>query len=415
MAPLAVLHRKHIGWSAAGLALAALLLSGPAPAHAQYDPFHTPVIDSIIAAEDSIAAATAPPPDSTADKHALLRGLDALDGFLPLWLFEALLFLSFVVIPLVCAGGFAAVALFMDAGCLRIALAVLGWGSALLGGLLAGGLLGTMLGALSFFGWAGVITGGLGYPILFWRARTTVKQLPRAEYLTWKHTLMGGALVGTGTGSMLNVVRSAGVLFKGGGGSFGGGGASGTFGGGQVVQATAAVPGAAVPGVLEAGSASVSGVAASVAGGAAHCSRLQRWLRTSIQQLRRVRWYHGLAFGLILLIFLPVGAGVAAVLQTPNLLLGIALVATLLRAYWLLLRSGWFPQIAAALSLVVLFLTFGGMIFAAESQTPYTHLAITLAIAAVVQIGFFFLPASPAASASTSESPFQGGGASARW
>ena len=426
-----LLQRMRIGTAALPLLLAGFLLGGLAlPVQAQYDPFHTPAIDSVLAAEDAADSAAAQADTSVGDQHAILRGLNALGAAVPSRLFEVLLVLAFVVIPVICAGGFAAVALFMDAGCLRIGLAVLGWGAALLGGLLIGGVLGTGLGALSVFGWAGGIAGGLGYPVLFLRARTKIKQLPQAEYLTWKHTLTGGALLGTGAGSALNVARSAGALFKGGGGSFGGGGASGSFGGGAVAQgATASAQGAGASGTVGLTSSAAPGVGAVSAGVAstrsaaadqgrapsASGSRVKRAGHAVWRFVQRLRWYHGVAFVLVLLVFLPVGMGVGTVFQRPRLLLWIVGVYTLFRVPWLLVRSG--IEVAANLYVVSLFVALAGVAMAAESQAPYRHLAIAGGIALLVEIGYFVLPNTlPEATApSGREAPFRGGGASDRW
>ncbi|NBB74902.1 MAG: hypothetical protein GVY35_14680 [Bacteroidetes bacterium] len=430
----ALLQRMRIGAAALPLLLAGFLLGGLAlPAQAQYAPFHTPVIDSVLAAEDAADSAAVQSDTSDGDQHASLRGLKALGAVVPSRLFEVLLVLAFMVTPVICAGGFAAVALFLDAGCLRMGLAVLGWGAALLGGLLIGGVLGTGLGALSVFGWAGVIAGGLGYPVLFLRARTKIKQLPQAEYLTWKHTLTGGALLGTGAGSALSVVRSAGALFKGSGGSFGGGGASGSFGGGQVAQvATASAQGAsasstvgltssAAPGVgaVSAGVASTRSAAAAAddqgRASSASGSRVKRVGRAVWRLVRRLRWYHGVAFVLVLLVFLPVGMGVGTVFQRPRLLLWIVGVYTLFRVPWLLVRSG--IEVAATLYVVSLFVALAGIAMAAESQAPYRHLAIAGVIAGLVEVGYFVLPNTlPEVTApSGREAPFRGGGASDRW
>lgn len=437
----ALLHRTRIGSAALPLLLAALLLGGFAhPAQAQYDPFHTPVLDSILAAEDSIAAAGAAQADtSDDDPHAVIRGLNALSAFIPFRLFEVLLVLSFMVIPVMCAGGFAAVALFMESGCLRIGLAMLGWGSALLGGLIIGGLLGTALGGLSFFGWTGVIVGGLGYPILFLRARKKIEQLPRAEYLTWKLTLTGGALIGTGASSAASLGRSAGALFKGGGGSFGGGGASGAFGGGQIAQVTAAAaqgtgaPGAVVltsntapvaVGAVSTGMAS-AGTTESADGkdrvSATTGSRIRQFGHAVRDFMHRLRWYHGVAFVFIVLVFLPVGMGVTTIFQRPRLLLWIVGFYALCRTYWLVFRiapEGEPPQaITAIFTMLLVSSPFIGGALAAASQAPQRHLVITLIITVLVEIGYFVLPnnLSRESTQTDREAPFRGGDAAEQW
>jgi len=423
MTPLFVdADRQRIGSAAWPLVLIILLLGGLArPAPAQHDPSHTPFIDSILAAEDSIdaaeAAARADADTSNADQHAILRGLNALDDVLPTRLFEVLLVLSFVVIPIVCAGGFAAVALFSESGCLRVLLAIMGWLAALLGGLIGGGLLGTLLGGgLAFFIWTGVIVCGIGYLILYARAGTYIKQLPREKRLTWKHTLTGAALLGTGASSAASLGRSAGALFKGGGGNFGGGGASGAFGSGQIAQVTAAsAQGGSAPGavVLTSGAA-----AAAVRGGASvRSGRLHRWAQAVLGFARRLRWYHGVAFVLVLLIFLPVGMGVAAVFQRPRLLLWIVGVYTTWRALVLLVQAVPTRDTSGAVVGIMFIAFFISPVFAAESQAPYWHLTIVGAVAVVVEIGLFVLPDNrPKADPPSRRKPsFRGGGPSERW
>lgn len=449
MNPLLTPHLlTQIRGAAWRLALIALLLGGLVPpAHAQYDPFDTPVIDSVRAAEDSIGAASA---DSAASpesgQHPILRGLNTLDDVLPSRLMEVLIVLGFVVVPLVSAAGFAVVALFSGSGWLRALLAIMGWLAALLGGLTGGGLLGTLLGGgLSFFIWTGVIVGGVGYPILFARIRGQIKQLPREEYLTWKHALTGGALVGTGAGTAASLARSAGALFKGGGGNFGGGGASGTFGGGPIVPVTAAAtPGtgassaaawtsnatsvaAAAPaaGMASIGAPSApTDAAAPVAGAederrAMSGSRVERWTRYALSFVRRLRWYHSIGFALVLLVFVPVGMGITATLERPYVLLGIAVILTMLRGSWLVARLA--PKVLGFLPVLAFFLSLPAMGAVAGSQAPQWHLTVTVAIAVVVEIGYHVLPNNLPETMPhpdrdpNRKTPFRGGRASERW
>ncbi len=436
---LAFLHRMRIGATVGGLALTALLLGGLAfPAQAQHDPFHTPIIDSIIAAEDSIAAAEAADraaaDTSEGDQHAILRGLNALDDVLPPRLMVVLIVLGFMVLPLASALGFGAVALFSESGCLRMVLAVMGWGAALVGGLTTGGLLGSMLdGGWAFFIWTGVIVCGIGYLILYARAGAYIEQLPREERLTWKHTLTGAALLGTGASSAASLWRSAGALFRGGGGSFGGGGASGAFGGGQIAQVTAAsaqgagASGAAVlssnvaPAVAGAASAGVVGARAAASanpGGASSIgSRVRRFGHALWGSLQRLRWYHGAAFVFIVLVFLPVGMGVGVISQRPRLLLWIAGVYTLWRVLLLFGRAMPEGNVSRAVGAIMFIVFFISPVLAAESGAPYGHLAIVGAIAGLVEIGLFVLPDNrpQAETPSTRAIPFRGGGASERW
>lgn len=414
------------GLPALRIVLVASLLGGLVhSAPAQHDSFHTPVIDSIRAAEDSVAAARAAQAAPSADdRHAIIRGLNTLGDVLPPQLLLALLLLGFIVIPVGSAVGFAAMALFSESGCLRGILAVMGWCAALLSGLMGGGLLSMWLdGGLSFLAGTGVVAGGLGYPILYLRAREKVRQLSQAEYVTWKHTLAGGALLGTGVSSAASLGRSVGALFKGGGGSFGGGGASGAFGSGPVASVSATTAqGASAPGAVASSTAAVSAVrATSEAGRSAGGRRIKQWTQAVAGFTRRLRWYHGVAFVLIGLVFLPVGLGVASIVQRPRLLLWIAGVYTLCRAYRLIARTspkGNVSDVITGIFTMLLFMApFVGGALAAESQAPQWHLVITLTIAAVIEVGFFVLPdhrlkadapSSPAAS-------FRGGTVSESW
>jgi hypothetical protein len=339
--------------------------------------------------------------------------------------------------------GFAAVALFMDSGCLRAVVAGLGWLSAVLYGLVIALILvdmaGLPSGLLGLAFWGSTLTFGLLY---FWGKRR-VGRLAEADRLTWKRTLTGGAFIGTGVGSMLNVARSAGALFRGGGGSFGGGGASGSFGSAQAAAAPIASPGVTSPGAVAKGTAvlghastasttAAAGIAAGSAGIFQHVrNRSESWLRATMEQLRRLRWYHGIGFLFTLLIFVPVGLGLTAILERPRLLLGIVGAVAMLRLFYLGVRlMDMFGRLSEAsesvntgssapqvLPPVLLMLLLVGLIavpmLAAESQAPQWHLAIACAVFVAVEGALFFLP--DADHPVDNEQSFSGGSTSARW
>jgi len=356
---------------------------------------------------------------------------------------EILIFALFLTLPAAFPVGFAAVALFMDSGCLRAVVAGLGWLSAVLYGLMIALVLVDMAGLpTGFLGlafWGSTLTFGLLY---FWGKRR-VGRLAEADRLTWKRTLTGGAFIGTGVGSMLNVARSAGALFRGGGGSFGGGGAGGSFGSAQAAAAPIASPGVASPGAVAKGTAvlghastSSTTAAAGIAAGSAGIiqyvrNRSRSWLRAAMEQLRRLRWYHGVGFLFTLLIFVPVGLGLTAILERPRLLLGIVGAVAMLRLFYLGVRlmdafgilsedsesvntgsraQGVLPPVLLMLLLVGL---IAAPMLAAESQAPQWHLAIACAVFIAVEGVLFFLPDTD--HAMDHEQSFGGGSTSARW
>jgi hypothetical protein len=147
---------------------------------------------------------------------------------------------------------------------------------------------------------------------------------------------------------------------------------------------------------------------------------MKRWAQAVVGFARRLRWYHGVGFVLVGLVFLPVGMGVTAIFQRPRLLLWIAGVYTVCRAYWLLVRTtgGDPPSVIASIFTMLLFMApFVGGALAAESQAPQWHLAIILIVAAGIEVGFFVLPDNrpKAEPPSDRAAPFRGGTASASW
>jgi len=331
----------------------------------------------------------------------------------------------------------------MDSGCLRAVVAGLGWLSAVLYGLMIALVLvdmaGLPTGLLGLAFWGSTLTFGLLY---FWGKRR-VGRLAEADRLTWKRTLTGGAFIGTGIGSMLNVARSAGALLRGGGGSFGGGGAGGSFGSAQAAAAPIASPGVASPGAVAKGTAvlshaSTSSTTAAAGIGAGSVGILQHvrnrsgsWLHATMEQLRRLRWYHGVGFLFTLLIFVPVGLGLTAILERPRLLLGIVGAVAMLRLFYLGVQLldlfGMLSEtsesakpgssVQQVLPPVLLVLLLVGLIaapmLAAESQAPQWHLAIACAVFIGVEGALLFLPDTD--HAMDHEQSFGGGSTSARW
>ncbi len=275
-------------------------------------------------------------------------GVDSVFEFIVLAISMGILFAivgTFVV-------GFAAVSVFMDSGCLRYLIFGLGWIAAIFTGMFFGGIWEEVIGWGVIFS-AGIHLGLWGYPIGWIYALQRAKQLPDEQYETWKQTLTGGALIGAGAGSILNLARSA-AVFKGGGGSFGGGGASGSFSGSAAAGAQGTAAGSA-SGASAGGAAALGGAAGAAHGATASSSsdaspadshspsaqkqptswvqrqsaRLSRWIH-------RFRWYHGCAFVLVALIFIPVGLGLAAWMDDPKVLIFVvsAIAATTLYRIW---------------------------------------------------------------------------------
>lgn len=299
--------------------------------------------------------AVSPPVADTADASvSAYESSDPLDAIFEFVFIGLLSLLVFIVVGSF-IGGFAAVSIFMDSGCLRSIVFCLGWGAAGIGGLLLGMLLSEMIGLDSLFD-ASVYLGVLGYPFGWIKARDHLQELPRDQFLTWKRTLTSGAVVGTGAGSALSMLRSV-ALFKGGGGSFGGGGASGSFGG------TSAGSGGAV--AAKAGSASAGeAVALAGAGGTtaaadspsrsneskpetdagarsesqSSASWFQRQFEKVAHLIRHLRWYHGCAFVLVVLIFMPVGLGIATWFQNRDVVIIVTAAAVLVGVYRLFRR-----------------------------------------------------------------------------
>jgi len=139
------------------------------------------------------------------------------------------------------------------------------------------------------------------------------------------------------------------------------------------------------------------------------------WLDAMGRQLRRFRWYHVAAFVLIGLIFMPVGMGLSAILQSGNLLLGLALVGLSVWgcvAFATNERLGEFRRLVVFLFMALI---SASVWLASHSTAPYWHLAGVGVVASAVAL----YRAAPGASSPSDEAdrdaPFEGGTASRRW
>ena len=247
------------------------------------------------------------------------------------------------------------VSLVMDGGCLRFILFGIGWLSAIIYGAFTGMIVGEAILGLEFlvkpifhlFMW--------GYPVAAVWGHRKLEAMPEEQYRAWDQTLTGGALLGFGAGSIAGLARSVASGFGGyGGGSFGGGGASGswsgatsaaggtssTAAGGASSTATgaattgaggssqaAAVAAGATPGVADEASSSAASEAPQTRG---FWNRLRQWFQ-------KFQWYHGLAFVLVTLVFVPLGLGTMQALQNTKFFV-FALVCVLLYSGYKLLH-----------------------------------------------------------------------------
>ena len=381
-------------------------------------------------APDPPASSTLPPGRRSADFRVSIDsdsgdGIDSVPEFIAFILLLAL----FVAVAAAFAGGFAAVSIFMDSGCLRVLVAALGWGMAVVAGLIVGLLVGAGFGGIGAFSMIGLFGGGLLYLAAWQQGHQRARQLSDADRLTWKRTLTGGALIGAGAGSVASLARSAGALFKGGGGGFGGGGASGAFSG---AQGAAVAPGGAMAlGTANANDAlsdEASGGAALRAGRSAAASPTEKpttpstlWrfrARAAAEQWHRLRWYHGVACALIgvifFVVFLPVGMGISAVLQNGHLLLGLTLVGVCFWAFVQFITTERFGEFRWLGVIVLLPLIAASVWLANHSTAPYGHLG--LVGAGILVVALYRSSRSNSVPAAPDPRPsFEGGGASDRW
>lgn len=253
-----------------------------------------------------------------------------------------------------------AVSLVMDGGCLRYILFGIGWLFAIFYGLLTGALVGKALLGLGFlvtpithlFMW--------GYPVAAYWGYKKLQSMPPEQYRAWDQTLSGGALLGFGAGSIAGLARSVASGFGGfGGGSFGGGGASGSWSGATSAagSASATVAGGAsstgAAATATGGSAQAAAVAAGTAPGVAterstgpatdssdsrgFWTRLRRWVQ-------KFQWYHGFAFVLVTLVFVPLGLGTIQALQNTTVFVVVLVCVVVYSGYKLLHRHPDAPE-----------------------------------------------------------------------
>lgn len=241
-----------------------------------------------------------------------------------------------------------AVSLVMDGGCLRYILFGLGWLCAVIYGLLTGAVVGEAILGFEFLAAPIAYVFIWGYPIVAYWGYKMLRAMPADQYHAWDQTLSGGALLGFGAGSVVGLARSVASGFGGfGGGSFGGGGASGSWAGatsaaGSVSAATGAGTSAATVGargtsqaVVMAGAAAGgsddgSSSTSSEAGGV--WARLRRWFQ-------KFQWYHGFAFVLVTLVFVPLGLGAMRILENTTVFVAVLVCVLAYTGYKFLHRT----------------------------------------------------------------------------
>jgi len=282
----------------------------------------------------SLTALQSEPPSATPNER-LIENL--IEGALVAFILVPLLLLLLTLL-LAIPASLLAVALVLDGGCLRYLLFAMGWACTTVYGLLVGALVADVI--LGIPGLAELTAKAFlwGYPVIAWWGHKRFEAMPPEQYQAWKQSLTGGALLGFGAGSIAGVARSVGSGFGGfGGGSFGGGGASGSWSGASgagsgVWSTTGATSASASAGVITgtgSTSATAGGAAATLGGtpsaaksssseNRSHSSgiwsHLKRWFR-------KFQWYHGAAFILVSLVFLPLGLGAVQALQNTMVLI----------------------------------------------------------------------------------------------
>lgn len=312
--------------------LALVLLAGPTgtsgPAHAV--PTHTATrADLVQPPAHGVSGLPLEPRQETteSEEHVEVEGHPGVEIFVEFFILGPLLLL-FLALLLAIPTTVLGVSLVMDGGCLKYLLFGLGWLFAVFYGLLFGGIVGEMV-----LGWEALV-GPLvhvfiwGYPAAAWWAHNKLQSMPPEQYKAWDQSLTGGALLGFGAASAASLLRSVFALKGGGfggfgGGSFGGGGASGSWSG-----AASAAAGAA-PASASSSSAGVSGAASAASAGVVPAATSADDPRPSSQAASNARgfrarlrawadkfeWYHGLAFVLGTLVFVPLGLGAVHALQ----------------------------------------------------------------------------------------------------
>jgi uncharacterized membrane protein YgcG len=250
---------------------------------------------------------------------------------------------------------FLAVSLVMDGSCLRFILFGVGWLCALILGGLVAALVGEGIFEIEFLSKSIFYLFTWGYPVAaFWGHRKFQSMSPE-RYQAWKQSLTGGALLGLGAGSIAGLARSAASGFGGfGGGSFGGGGASGSWSGTSGTAGSAASTAAGGTSSTAAGTATTAagstseaaalttgaapGVAGTESAGAPDEGAGSRGWWTRLRQwFQKFQWYHGFAFVLVTLVFVPLGLGTMQALQNTKFFV-FALVCVVVYSGYKLLR-----------------------------------------------------------------------------
>lgn len=270
-------------------------------------------------------------PGPSTDKDSLIEHL--IEGALVAFVLAPLLLLLLALL-LAIPASLLAVSLVLDGGCLRYLLFALGWACTTIYGLLAGVLVADAI--LGMSGLTGLIAKAFlwGYPFVAWWGHRRLNAMPPEQYRAWKQSLTGGALLGFGAGSIAGLARSVGSGFGGfGGGSFGGGGASGSWSGasgaGVGLSITAAGTGSSARKAGTTGRGSPSETAGETAAGpegtasvtSTKSSQMSRLWRNLSRWFRKFQWYHGAAFILVTLAFVPFGLGAVQALQNTTVLI----------------------------------------------------------------------------------------------
>ena len=252
-----------------------------------------------------------------------------------------------------------AVSLVMDGGCFRYILFGMGWLCALIYGMIVGVIVGEGILGLEVLVKPLFYVFLWGYPMVAYWGHKKLQAMPDEQYRAWDQTLTGGALLGFGAGSVAGLLRSIGSGFGGfGGGSFGGGGASGSWSGASGVSGSSASLGsasstAASTSASAAGGSSPAAVAAGAAPGVAaenpsdtpDPESESRGLWTRVRHwFQKFQWYHGLAFILVSLVFVPLGLGTMKALQNTKFFVFALVSVVLYSGYKLFRRNPNAPQ-----------------------------------------------------------------------
>jgi hypothetical protein len=343
-----------------GTVLIGGLLGASVPPSASFAETPAPeVILQEVPAQDSATNAPAQPstPSIPEEESAAESLLEVVFGVLILGPIIAIILGLLFAFPAILLG----VSLVMDGGCLRYLLFGVGWIFSMIYGGIVGVIIGEMIG-LEFLIKPTFYVFMFGYPVVAYWGHKKLQAMPDEQYRAWDQTLTGGALLGFGAGSIAGLVRSAASGFGGfGGGSFGGGGASGSWSGasGTAGSATSTAAGgtsstAAGTATTAAGGASeaaavATGAAPGVTGtgsAGAETNGSRGWWTRLRQWFQKFQWYHGLAFVLATLVFVPLGLGTMQALQNTKFFVFTLVCVVVYSGYKLLRRYPDAPEAA---------------------------------------------------------------------